>query len=103
MNPSFSASPLQPSESLHAPPATGPGGSPGKPGQLTVRGHVVDGVEAGCMLLQADDGQSYLLLGGDRTTIASGGRLEVVGKLAVGIASYCQQGTPFQVSSVRKL
>jgi hypothetical protein len=98
VNPSFSASPVQPSSIVPGSPRKG-----GSPAQVTVRGSVVAGVEAGCMLLKADDGQSYLLLGGDRTALASGGRMEVVGRLAVGVASYCQQGTPLQVSSVRKL
>jgi hypothetical protein len=64
---------------------------------------VQEGVEAGCMLLKADNGPLYLLLGGDRGVIAQGGRLEVVGRPMPGLMTTCQQGTPFRVSQTRRL
>lgn len=72
-------------------------------GQVTIRGQATDGVESGCVVLAADDGMTYLLLGGDRTVIGGGGRLEVVGEPQPDLLTTCQQGTPFQVSSVRRI
>jgi hypothetical protein len=73
------------------------------PGQVTIRGQVEEGVEAGCMLLKADDGKAYLLVGGDRALIGGGGRLEVVGELKPGLMTTCQQGTPFEVAQLRRI
>jgi hypothetical protein len=70
---------------------------------MTIRGQVEEGVEAGCMLLKADDGKSYLLIGGDRAMITAGGRLEAVGELQPGLMTTCQQGTPFSVSQLRRI
>ena len=55
------------------------------------------------MLLNADDGQAYLLIGGDRQLIRSGARLEVTGQVQPGLMTTCQQGTPFTVATVRKI
>jgi hypothetical protein len=71
--------------------------------RMTIRGDVFDGVEGGCLLLRAQDGQAYLLLGGDRSVINSGGRLEVVGELQPGLVTTCQQGIPFSVISARRI
>jgi hypothetical protein len=71
---------------------------------ITIQGTVTAGVEIGCYILQTDDGRfSYLLLGGNRNTIMEGGRMEVTGRPAPNMASYCQQGTPFTVTSVRHI
>jgi hypothetical protein len=64
---------------------------------------MMEGVEAGCLLLRADDGKSYLLVGGDRAVITGGGRLEVVGRPEPGLMTTCQQGDPFQVEQVRRI
>ena len=93
-SPPFTASPLTPEPS-------GPPEPSGKNYATTIRGSMQEGVEAGCLLLKADDGKLYLLLGGDRRVIAGGGRLEVVGTAQPGLMTTCQQGTPFMVSSVR--
>lgn len=71
--------------------------------EKTLRGTVSDGVEANCILLTADDGKSYLLIGGDRQVIMGGGRLEVTGQIQPDLMTTCQQGTPFTVSTVRKI
>jgi hypothetical protein len=71
--------------------------------QMTVRGHIQAGVEAGCMILNADGGAVYLLLGGDRQVINAGGRVEVVGEPQPGLMTTCQQGIPFQVAQVRTI
>jgi hypothetical protein len=70
---------------------------------MTIRGEIFDGVEAGCLLLRAESGDAYLLLGGDRSVINSGGRLEVVGEPQPGLVTTCQQGIPFSVTSVRRI
>ncbi|HEX6871704.1 MAG TPA: hypothetical protein VF163_11455 [Micromonosporaceae bacterium] len=61
------------------------------------------GVEVGCVLLKADSGTLYLLLGGDRDMMGHGGRLEVSGTVDPGAMTTCQQGTPLLVRQVRKL
>lgn len=86
--PSFSAKPLTPNPF---------------PAAATIRGTVSEGVELGCMLLTAEDGKIYLLLGGDRALIGKSGRLEVVGKAQPGLATTCQQGIPFKVSQVKAI
>ena len=74
---------------------------PGTP--KTLRGTAAAGVEANCYVLTADDGQSYLLIGGDRDVIMSGARIEVAGKVQPDLMTTCQQGIPFTVATVRKI
>jgi hypothetical protein len=74
---------------------------PGTP--KTLRGTAAAGVEANCVVLKADDGQSYLLIGGDRQLIMSGSRIEVAGKVMPDLMTTCQQGIPFTVDTVRKI
>jgi hypothetical protein len=69
----------------------------------TIRGRVVEGVELGCLLLEATDGTAYLLIGGDRDQLVAGRRLEVTGRVEPDLMTTCQQGTPFQVSDVRPI
>ncbi|MDG6108104.1 hypothetical protein Daura_45705 [Dactylosporangium aurantiacum] len=95
-----------PSRPATVPPtASGPGASgpgafgPGASG-MSVSGEVVEGVEAGCLLLRTP-GTLYLLVGGDRAALQVGKRVTVVGTPQPGLMSTCQQGTPFQVVSVR--
>lgn len=73
------------------------------PGETTLRGTVAEGVELGCMVLRAEDGNEYLLLGGDRSVISAGKRLEVVGRSQPGLMTTCQQGIPFKVSQARPI
>lgn len=72
-------------------------------GEVTLRGTAEEGVEAGCVIFRADGGSTYLLLGGDRTVVAPGRRLEIVGRPDPDILTTCQQGTPFRVSHARVL
>ncbi len=73
------------------------------PGEMTISGQVVEGVEAGCLLLDTGDGQFLLVIPGHvrRSAVRAGGRLVVRGRVEPGLVSYCQQGTPFLVSEVR--
>jgi hypothetical protein len=88
-------------------PTKGPGEEnpgdmpPGTP--KTLRGAASDGVEAGCIVFQADDGNVYQLLGGDRELILSSARLEVSVLIQPDLMTTCQQGIPAQVLSVRKI
>jgi hypothetical protein len=69
---------------------------------MTVTGTVVEGVEPRCLILQTS-GKDYLLMlpaSMDRSTVRAGAKLVVRGRLQPGMMSYCQQGTPFMVSSV---
>jgi hypothetical protein len=70
---------------------------------LTISGQVVEGVEAGCLLLDTGTAQYLLVLPGhlDRSAVRAGARLVVRGRVERGLVSYCQQGTPFLVNEVR--
>jgi hypothetical protein len=93
------ATTLAPATTAPAPPTTR-GSAPGG-GRLTATGTVREGVEAGCLLLEADQGGSYLLVGGDRGALRAGARVQVTGRLARDLLSTCQQGEPLVVGSIR--
>ena len=84
-----------------ATPAPGPTES----GSITVDGIVERGVEPGCLVLRAG-ARSYLLVQGGGGSSASGVPVavpvRVSGQVLTGIASYCQQGTPLEVSTVTR-
>jgi hypothetical protein len=82
------------------PPSTGAGPRPGA-ARVVATGVVRDGVEAGCRLLVADSGPTYLLVGGDQDALHAGARVEVTGTLSTATASVCQQGRPLRVTTVR--
>jgi hypothetical protein len=85
------------------------------PGQMTISGQVVEGVEAGCLLLDTGDELFLLVIPGGAviaggavvpggvgpSAVRAGARLVVRGRVEAGLVSYCQQGTPFLVSEVR--
>jgi hypothetical protein len=60
-------------------------------------------VEGGCLGLTADTGKTYELMGGDRAVLTAGARVRVVGRLREDIATICQIGTPFQVTSAERI
>jgi Protein of unknown function (DUF5818) len=79
------------------PPVT----KPAKPvGEVTVTGTVQEGVEPGCLLLDADGGTRYLLVGGERAELAPGSRVAVTGRVDRDLLSTCQQGEPLVVASI---
>lgn len=88
-----------PGTSPSQPPTTEPG-SGGKR-EVTATGTVRAGVEPGCMLLKTDQGQVYLLVGGDRGQLREGSRVQVSGQLAPDLLSTCQEGQPLLVRSVK--
>jgi hypothetical protein len=59
---------------------------------ITVTGNLEAGVEAGCMLLRADNGTEYLLLDWSNFPPV-GTRIAVTGYVADDVASYCMQGS----------
>ncbi|HEV8371604.1 MAG TPA: hypothetical protein VGR68_00250 [Actinomycetota bacterium] len=84
-------------------PGTAPTTAPLPAGDspITATGTVVAGVEPGCTVLHTDQGQNYLLVGGDRGKLREGARVQVRGRLLRELLSTCQQGLPLQVASVK--
>jgi len=82
------------------PTSTTAPGSPGK-SQITATDTLRDGVEPGCVLLEAEQSTVYLLVGGDRGKLTAGGRVQVTGVLSPDLLSTCQQGQPLLVSSIK--
>ena len=83
------------------PPASPPPSSTSHPGEITASGAVVAGVEPGCLLLDTGNAE-YLLLGGDRTRLEPGHRVEVRGTPHPGTPTTCMQGIPFEVRDVSR-
>ena len=86
-------------------PTTLPGNprvtGPARPaGQVTLTGTVRAGVEPNCLLLDAEDGGRYLLVGGERAELRPGSRVEVTGRVDRDLLSTCQQGQPLVVASI---
>lgn len=99
--PTGTPSPTGPAEipSLPAsPPPLLPSETPRGP-ELTLTGEVVEGVELNCRVLQTDTGE-YLLIGEAARELPLGETVTVRGQPQPGLATTCQQGTPFQVTEV---
>jgi hypothetical protein len=62
---------------------------------MTITGQVEEGVESGCLVMRYD-GQTYQLVGGDKSVVRAGARLTMRGS-TVDLLSTCMQGKPFQV------
>ena len=100
--PATTTTPSPPSETSNVPPPSvtvPPGKLQGT--QIRVTGVLVDGVEPGCVLLDAGQQGPYLLIGGNKAVMRAGARVEVVGVPMDNIMSTCQQGIPLDVVSVR--
>jgi hypothetical protein len=69
-------------------------------GEVTVTGTVREGVEPNCLLLDAEGGERYLLVGGERNELQAGARVKVTGQVRRDLLSTCQQGEPLVVSSI---
>jgi hypothetical protein len=82
-------------------PGNPPVTKPTKPaGEVTVTGTVREGVEPGCLLLDAEGGTRYLLVGGERAELAPGSRVAVTGRVDRDLLSTCQQGEPLVVARI---
>ena len=68
-------------------------------GQVALTGTVRAGVEPNCLLLEAENGGSYLLVGGERAKLRPGARVAVTGRVDRDLLSTCQQGEPLVVAS----
>jgi len=69
---------------------------------MTITGTLQEGVEGNCVLLKTPD-RLYQLIGGDRSKLqgSTSAKVTVTGRIATGMMTTCQQGTPFQVTEVR--
>ena len=85
-------------ESTTAPTTPAPPTRSGGP--VTVVGTVAEGVEPGCLLLDAEGGGSFLLVGGERAELRPGRRVAVTGRVDRSLLSTCQQGEPLVVASI---
>ena len=76
--------------------------APGRPGQqLRLTGTVIEGVEAGCVVLVDDHGAVLAtVLGFDSSRYSLGSKVEITGQFDPDMMSFCQQGQLFKVSSV---
>ena len=79
------------------PELTVPAGGTGPIERLT--GVIGAGVESGCRLLAIGGGRGVQLLGGD-ARLRVGATVTVEGRRAPGLATTCQEGTPFVVTAV---
>jgi hypothetical protein len=70
------------------------------PGNPPATGRVVEGVEPNCLLLDAEGGKRYLLVGGDRGELRAGARVAVTGRADPNLISTCQEGEPLVVSAI---
>jgi hypothetical protein len=68
---------------------------------VTVDGVVEKGVEPGCLVLRAGT-KSYLLMGVQASAAPTAVPVRVTGELVTDVASYCQQGTPLQVTTLTR-
>jgi hypothetical protein len=81
-------------------PPSDPAQSKNTTGEMTITGQVVEGVESGCLVMQSG-GTTYQLIGGDKQVLRAGSSVVVRGRPNPGLATICQQGTPFEVTEVR--
>jgi hypothetical protein len=70
--------------------------------EITITGTLQEGVEGNCVLLKTPE-RLYQLIGGDRSKlqVSPSAKVTVTGRIAVGMMTTCQQGTPFQVTDIR--
>ncbi|MBM7115919.1 DUF5818 domain-containing protein [[Archangium] primigenium] len=71
---------------------------------MTLSGRVVyRDLEGGVWVLEADDGQTYQLAGGDRKIKKDGQRVQVEGEVARDTMTFAMMGPVFTVASYRFL
>jgi hypothetical protein len=101
--PSSSTAPATPSTAAPTTATPSPTSAGAGAGPVVVRGTVRAGVEHGCLLLDGQDNQVYLLLDAVKSQLQAGARVEVVGQPVDQIVSICGEGSPLSVVSVRPL
>ncbi len=82
--------------------STSPSPSPEPRDQIKVvaTGTVQRGVEPGCLILDTGK-ERFVLLSKDKSKLTAGSKVEVTGVRSAGQISYCQQGNPLEVQSVK--
>lgn len=96
----FPPQPSPPQPSRVPAPTTGPT-KPVPTGPTSLTGTVeMAGIEGGCLVLRTGDA-TYELMGGDRTVLRHGARVTVTGKVNPNVATICQMGPVFEVSTAR--
>jgi hypothetical protein len=83
-------------------PATQPDDPQATPVRVIAIGEVRTGGGPGCLLLAGERGRVWLLVGGDRSALAAGARVRVVGRpmAAQTGTGGCLEGEPLQVVGV---
>lgn len=66
--------------------------------EITIKGIVEKGVEAGCILLKTKDNKIYLLQN-LKTNVAFGSCIKATGYIQKDVATICMQGVPFYVKN----
>lgn len=88
--------------SASQPSPSGPGATGSTPAVQTLTGRVQEGVESGCTVLVDDSGTVLAnLIGFDPTGVDVTGEVVVTGSFNPDLMTTCQQGRPFEVTSVR--
>ncbi len=86
-----------------APPSLAPSAAgSAEPGSVTLTGTVSAGVEPKCVLLKDGTGDHQLIIRDEslRAKLRPGASVTVVGKAQPGLMTTCQQGQPFEVTSL---
>ncbi|SMD18441.1 hypothetical protein [Lentzea albidocapillata] len=68
---------------------------------ITLTGVVQSGVEPSCLVLKADDGRQFLLLGGNPDVLQTGAEVMVEGTPALEKPTTCMQGIPLRVTDAK--
>ncbi len=71
------------------------------PGGIALTGVVQSGVEPGCLVLNADDGKQFLLIGGDPDVLQVGAEVVVEGTPALEKPTTCMHGIPLRVTDAK--
>src|ERR671930_277144 len=80
--------------------STSPSPEPRDQIKVVATGTVQRGVEPGCLILDTGK-ERFVLLSKDKSKLTAGSKVEVTGVRSAGQISYCQQGTPLEVQSVK--
>lgn len=96
VSPSLSGESSNPPD-LSDPPITGQSKR-----STTVQGLLSPGVEEGCVILEMD-GKTLVLLGVRPQDAPLGDRVAVTGTLRPDLSTTCQQGTAFQVTTIKSI
>ncbi len=80
--------------------STSPSPEPRDQIKVVATGTVQRGVEPGCLILDTGK-ERFVLVSKDKSKLTAGSKVEVTGVRSAGQISYCQQGNPLEVQSVK--